>query len=32
MRSADIVELFDKVGIGAEVFVAETEADLLPQK
>ncbi|MBK1889650.1 L,D-transpeptidase [Undibacterium sp. 14-3-2] len=28
MRSADIVELFDKVGIGAEVFVAETEADL----
>ncbi|WP_423681197.1 L,D-transpeptidase family protein [Undibacterium sp. WLHG33] len=32
MRSADIVELFDKVGVGAEVFVAETEADLLPQK
>lgn len=32
MRSADIVELFDKVGIGAEVFVAEAEADLLPQK
>lgn len=32
MRSADIVELFDKVGIGAEVFVAETEADLLPRK
>ncbi|MBC3811776.1 L,D-transpeptidase [Undibacterium aquatile] len=32
MRSADIVELFDKVDIGAEVFVAETEADLLPQK
>ena len=32
MRSADIVELFDKVGIGAEVFVAETEADLPPQQ
>jgi hypothetical protein len=29
MRSADIVELFDKVGIGAEVFVAETELDLV---
>ena len=32
MRSADIVELFDKVGIGAEVFVAETELDLQSQK
>lgn len=32
MRSADIVELFDKVGVGAEVFVAETELDLQSQK
>lgn len=32
MRSTDIVELFDKVGIGAEVFVAETELDLQSQK
>ncbi|MBR7792987.1 L,D-transpeptidase [Undibacterium sp. FT147W] len=32
MRSADIVELFDKVGVGAEVFVAETELDQQSKK